>query len=98
MKTDEQILNVKDKLRTQAQSILLRMEDAKNRILAQTETVKLAERGYELAVTSFKSGVLNQIDVLDAELMLTQTRLARLQAIFDYLTAKAALEGLLEIK
>ncbi|MBN1634694.1 MAG: TolC family protein [Ignavibacteria bacterium] len=97
-KTDEQIYDLKEKLKIQASSILLRMEDAKNRIIAQNETVKLAERGYELAVTSFKSGVLNQIDVLDAELMLTQSRLALLQAIFDYQTAKSELEGLLEIK
>lgn len=97
-KTDEQIYDVKEKLKIQASSILLRMEDAKNRISAQTETVKLAERGYELAASSFKSGVLNQIDVLDSELMLTQSRLALLQAVFDYLTAKSELEGLLEIK
>lgn len=97
-KTDEQIYDLKEKLKIQASSILLRMEEAKNRIIAQNETVKLAERGNELAVSSFKSGVLNQIDVLDAELMLTQSRLALLQAIFDYQTAKSELEGLLEIK
>ena len=72
------------------------MEDAKKRIIAQSETIKLAERGYELATISFKNGVLNQIDVLDAELTLNQTRLAYLQAIYDYLNAKADLEGLLE--
>ena len=56
----------------------------------------MAERGLELANTSYKSGVINQIDVLDAELTLSQVRLAYLQAIFDYLTAKADLEQLLE--
>jgi outer membrane protein len=95
-KNDEQILDVKDKLKTQAQSIIIRLEDAKNRIIAQRETVKMAERGLGLANTSFKSGVINQIDVLDAELTLSQVRLSYLQAIFDYLTAKADLEQLLE--
>jgi outer membrane protein TolC len=95
-KNEEQIRDVKDKLKTQAQSILLRIEDAKNRIIAQRETVVLAERGVELANISFKSGVINQIDVLDAELTLSQIRLAYLQAIYDYLTAKAELEQLLE--
>jgi outer membrane protein len=95
-KNDEQILDVKDKLKTQAQSIIIRLEDAKNRIIAQRETVKMAERGLSLANTSFKSGVINQIDVLDAELTLSQVRLSYLQAIFDYLTAKADLEQLLE--
>jgi outer membrane protein len=95
-KSEEQIVDVKDKLKTQAQSILLRLEDARNRIIAQRETVLMAERGLELATTSFKSGVINQIDVLDAELTASQVKLAYLQAIFDYLTAKAELEQLME--
>jgi outer membrane protein len=95
-KSEEQIVDVKDKLKTQAQSILLRLEDAKNRIIAQRETVLMAERGLELATISFKSGVINQIDVLDAELTASQVRLSYLQAIFDYLTAKAELEQLME--
>ena len=95
-KTDESILDIKEKLRTQAESILLRMEDAKNRIMSQQENVKLAERSLELANLSFRNGVLNQIDVLDAELLLSQSRLAYLQAIYDYLIAKSELEGLLE--
>lgn len=72
------------------------MEDAKQRIAANLETVRLAERGLELANISFKNGVINQIDVLDAELMVNQSRLAYLQAIYDYLIAKAELEELLE--
>jgi outer membrane protein len=97
-KNDEQIVDIKDKIKTQAQSILIRLEDAKNRIAAQRETVNMAERGLELANISFKSGVLNQIDVLDAELTLSQVRLAYLQAIYDYLTARADLEQLMESK
>ncbi len=95
-KNDEQILNVKDQLKTQTQSILLRIDDAKKRIIAQQETVRLAERGLELANTSFKSGVINQIDVLDAELSLSQVKLSLLQAIYDYKNARTELEQLLE--
>jgi outer membrane protein TolC len=95
-KTDETILDAKQKLKISGQNTISAMEDAKKRIIAQSETIKLAERGYELATISFKNGVLNQIDVLDAELTLNQTRLAYLQAIYDYLNAKADLEGLLE--
>jgi len=72
------------------------MEDAKNRIVSQRENVKLAERSLELANLSFRNGVLNQIDVLDTELLLSQSRLAYLQAIYDYLIAKSELQGLLE--
>jgi len=95
-KTEETIIDVKQKLKIAGQNIISKMEDAKNRIKANLETVKLAERGYELANISFKNGVINQIDVLDAELMVNQTKLAYLQAIYDYLQAKAELEELLE--
>jgi outer membrane protein len=95
-KTDETITDIKQKLKISGQNIISRMDDAKKRITANLETVKLAERGLELANISFKNGVINQIDVLDAELMLNQTKLAYLQAIYDYLSAKAELEELLE--
>lgn len=95
-KTEETIIDVKQKLKISGQNIILKMEDAKQRIAANLETVRLAERGLELANISFKNGVINQIDVLDAELMVNQSRLAYLQAIYDYLIAKAELEELLE--
>lgn len=95
-KTNETIADVKQKLKISGQNIISKMEDAKSRIKANLETVKLAERGYELANISFKNGVINQIDVLDAELMVNQTKLAYLQAIYDYLQAKSELEELLE--
>jgi outer membrane protein len=95
-KTSETIADVKQKLKISGQNIISKMDDARKRITANLETVKLAERGLELANISFKNGVINQIDVLDAELMVNQSKLAYLQAIYDYLTAKAELEELLE--
>lgn len=95
-KTEETIIDVKQKLKISGQNIISKMDDAKKRITANLETVKLAEKGLELANISFKNGAINQIDVLDAELMVNQSRLAYLQAIYDYLTAKAELEELLE--
>ena len=95
-KTEESILDIKEKLRSKSKSVVLSMEDAKNRIVSQYKNVKLAERSLELANLSFKSGVINQIDVLNAELMLHRTRLSYLQAIFEYLIARSELEGLLE--
>lgn len=94
-KTEEQISDVKSKLRIQAQSVIVRIEDARNRIRSLYETVRLSERGLELADISFKNGVLNQIDVLDANLQVSQSRLAYLQAIYDYLLARTDLEQLL---
>jgi len=94
-KNEEQINDTKAKLKIQAQSVLIRIEDARNRIRSLYETVKLSERGLELADVSFKGGVINQIDVLDANLSVSQSRLAYLQAIYDYLNARTDLEELM---
>lgn len=96
LKSEEQIVKTKELLKTQTRSVILKIEDAKNRIQSQQEIVNTAQRGYDLAVISYKSGVLNQIDVVDAELALSQVKLAYIQAIYDYLNARTELEQLLE--
>ncbi|MCE1166404.1 MAG: TolC family protein [Bacteroidetes bacterium] len=95
-KTDETISDVKQKLKISAQTVLLKIEEAKKKIIASMETVRLAERGYELAALSFKNGVINQIDVIDSQLMLSNSKLGYYQAILEYQLAKAGLEELLE--
>ena len=97
-KTDETISDVKQKLRLTTQSIILKMDEARNKIKATHETVKMAERGYELAALSFKNGVVSQIDVIDAGVQLSNSRLSYYSAIVEYLNAKAELEKLLERK
>ncbi|MEO8513937.1 MAG: TolC family protein [Ignavibacteria bacterium] len=95
-KSEEQIIKTKELLKTQTESVFLKIEDARNRIRSQEELVNTAQRGYDLANISYKSGVLNQIDVVDAELALSQVKLAYIQAIYDYLNARSELEQLLE--
>jgi len=95
-KTNEQISDTKQKLKLLSQSAIIAIEDAKERIVAQKKTLSLAERGLELANASYRAGVLNQIDVQDSQQILNESRLAYLQAIYDYQIAKAELEKLLE--
>ncbi|MCY7361432.1 MAG: TolC family protein [Ignavibacteria bacterium] len=95
-KTEEQIRDVKQKLKLLSESTLIDLDDAKQRLKSQKETIELAKRGVELANLSYASGVLNQIDVQDAELTLYQSRLAYIQTIYEYQIAKAELEKLLE--
>lgn len=95
-KSEELISKTKELLKTQTESVFLKIEDAKNRIRSQEELVNTAQRGYDLANISYKNGVLNQIDVVDAELALSQVKLSYIQAIYDYLIARSELEQLLE--
>ena len=95
-KTEEDIHSTKQTLKLTSESAVIALDDAKQRILSQRSTMDLAQRGVDLANQSYRAGVLTQIDVLDAELSLYQSRLGFLQAIYDYQVAKAELEKLLE--
>lgn len=95
-KNDEQIRDLKQKLKLVSESSIIALDDARQRIQSQKKTLMLAERGVELANASYRAGTLNQIDVQDAELSLYNSRLSYYQAIYDYQLAKAQLEKLLE--
>lgn len=95
-KNDEQIAQLKQGLKLRAESAIISLEDAKERIISRKNTLKLAERALELANTSYQAGVINLIDVQAAELSLSESRLSFLQAVYDYQLAKAEIEKLLE--
>ncbi|MBP9191002.1 MAG: TolC family protein [Ignavibacteria bacterium] len=95
-KNDEQLAQLKQGLKLRAESSIIALEDAKERITSRRNTVKLAERALELANVSYQAGVINLLDVQAAELSLSESRLAFLQAIYDYQIAKAEIEKLLQ--
>jgi outer membrane protein TolC len=59
------------------------------------KTVDQAERGYRIATTRFVSGSGTQLEVNDAQLALTRSKVNRIQAIYDYLVASADLDQIL---
>lgn len=81
-------------LQTQAEVISLRMETAKNQIEAGSNTVEQAQRGYDIANTRYQEGVGSLLEINDADLALRQAKLNKLQAIYNYLNAKAEFENL----
>lgn len=60
------------------------MESAKERVMASENTIMLAEKGYKIANASYKAGAATQLQVSDADLALSQSKLLRLNAIYDY--------------
>jgi outer membrane protein TolC len=94
-KAEEQLNSLENSLRTAVHSVLLQLEQARRRIEAQEKTVEQAERGYKIATTRFTSGSGTQLEVNDAQLVLTQAKVNRMQAIYDYLVASADLDQLI---
>jgi outer membrane protein TolC len=55
----------------------------------------MAERGYAIVTTRFLNSSATQLEVNDAQLALTQAKVNRVQAIYDYLVASADLDQLI---
>jgi len=94
-KSEEQLNSVENNIRTAVHSVILQLQQSQKRIEAQGKTVEQAERGYQIATTRFTSGSGTQLEVNDAQLALTQAKVNRMQAMYDYVIASAELDQLL---
>lgn len=90
-----QLQQTSDVLATQVEGVLRSINYAKQRIQASERTIEQAEKGYRIAVASYKAGTGTQLQINDADLALAQSRLNRLSAVFDYNIAVAQLDGLI---
>lgn len=64
-------------------------------IASSSNGVEQAEKAYSIMEKSFEIGAASYLDLRDAELALTQSRLVYYQAIYNYLIANSELELLL---
>ena len=84
------IIQVENMVELEVKQALLNINEAKDRIISQTDSVKQAEEYYKIAEKSYSSGVNTNYDVMDAHLSLLTARTAYLQALYDLTVAKAA--------
>ncbi len=68
------------------------VQEARERIDISSTSVKEAEESFRIIQRRFASGLSKTIDVMDAETSLTRARLSRVQALYDYNTAVAAVK------
>ncbi|MCL2097194.1 MAG: TolC family protein [Bacteroidales bacterium] len=84
-----------DNLSLQVRMELDNMDRAVKQMDAAKQGVTLAEKGYKIANSRYESGAGIILEVQNALQQLTQASLAYMQAIADYLTAKANYEQLI---
>ena len=75
----------------------LKMNEALDRINAQQKSVEQAEKALKIAETRYKNGVGTQLEILDTQNSLSQTRINYEKSIYDFLIAKSNWEKLLGI-
>ncbi|MGE5401451.1 MAG: efflux RND transporter permease subunit [Ignavibacteriales bacterium] len=91
-KLETQLDNLRNMISTEVKVNLSNISEALKRISSQSQTVKAAERSYELTRSRWLKGLSRQNDLFDSELALTQAKTNYLQAVYDYLVAGAELD------
>ena len=94
-KSEEQRTALERNLKTGVHSVRSNLQQSRKRLEAQDKTIEMAERGYRIVTTRFLSSAATQLEVNDAELALTQAKVNRIQAVYDYLVAAADLDQLI---
>lgn len=82
-------------LRMQVQAAQDNIAQSVKQVSSNKEGVRQAEKAYEIMQKSFEIGSATFVELNDADLALTNSRLAYNQAIYDYLTAKVELNMIL---
>ena len=84
--------NAERQLRIGIRQSLGTMDTAMRTYDASKEALTSAEKAYDIAVKSYQLGKSTLTDLNNTELVLTQSRLAVCQAIYNFVIAKAGLE------
>jgi outer membrane protein TolC len=70
---------------------IIRLEESKQRIVETKANVARAEQANDMAKIAYQNGVATNLEVLDAQLSLTWTRIRHIQALYDFQIAKTQL-------
>jgi outer membrane protein TolC len=83
---------IENQLGLQARTSLDNMDKAAKQVDAAKKAVTLAQKSYDISAKRYETGMGIMIELQNAALAVTQSRLSYQQAISDYLTAKADYE------
>lgn len=85
MELDDFTKNIK----LEIQNHILSMVAASHAIIAQRENVKTAEEAFHIAVIQFSNGVIDNTELLNANVELSSAKTMYIQALYDFQTTKA---------
>ena len=91
-KSTEQARQSRDSVQLEVRQAFLNMKEAEKRIETSKVAVDKAEEDFKIAQVRYSAGVGTNLDVIDAQLALTQAKTNNIQALYDYNTSKAKLD------
>lgn len=92
VKAEETYRQTKDSIQLDVRSNYLNLREAEKRIATSKVAVASAEEDYNIAQVRYRAGVGTNLDVMDAQVALTEAQNNYIQALYDYNTSGAALE------
>ena len=85
-------LNTERQLKIAIRQYLTTMETQMKSYESSREAVAMAQKAYDISSKSYQVGKNTLTDLNDAQLALTQAKLAQSQAIYNFVVAKSNLE------
>lgn len=82
----------KDSVQLEVRQAYLNMKEAEKRIDTSKVAVDQAQEDFKIAQVRYTAGVGTNLDVMDAQVALTEAKTNYIQALYDYNTNKADLE------
>lgn len=83
---------LEDGIRLEVTAIYLTLQASQKAVLSQQRSVEQAQEALKIAQVRYENGQATNLDVLDAQLALTQAQTNSIQAVHDYLISLAMLE------
>lgn len=91
-KATQSAKQTKDSIQLEVRQAYLNMQEAEKRITTSKVAVAKAEEDFKIAQVRYSAGVGTNLDVMDAEVALTQAKTNYVQALYDFNTSKAKLD------
>ncbi|MBO2011089.1 TolC family protein [Hymenobacter negativus] len=90
--TERELANQQELIRAEVLTSVSSVQEARRRVESQKQTVAAAALGYRITRDRWRAGMASRLDLTDAELSLTRTKLGYLQAVYDYQNAAIDLD------
>ena len=91
----ENLTYTEETVKNNYENVLLQISKSEEQINAYIVAMDQAERGYQIAVKRFNSGLGTQLEITDAQGALISSQVNYLQSVYDYLLNHARLDLLL---
>jgi len=91
LQSDMEMEDLVRSIKLEIQDGLLSIESASHSIMSQKGNIKSAEESFRVAILQFKNGMIDNTELLNANVELSNAKALYIQSLYDFQTSKARL-------